>query len=90
VAGDAGLNGYEILTSPEDQTDILRILASEGILPHKFAERILPMAGFRNIPVHEYLRLDHTKVYDALTRGLDDLEEFARHIQSWLDRTATR
>lgn len=80
----------EILKSPEDQADILRILASEGILPHGFAERILPMAGFRNILVHEYLRLDHAKVYEALTRGLNDLEEFARHIQSWLDRKPAR
>ena len=89
---DAGnhIIAEEILTSPEDQADILRILASEGILPQELAERILPMAGFRNILVHEYLRLDHIKVFETLTRGLDDLEEFARHIQSWLDRKSTR
>jgi len=78
----------ENLTAPEDQADILHILGASGILPLPFAERILPMAGFRNILVHDYLRLDHPKVYSILTQALTDLEEFARHTQAWLDTKA--
>lgn len=78
----------ENLTAPEDLADIFRILGASGILPPPFAERLLLMAGFRNILVHDYLRIDHAKVYSILTQGLTDLNEFAGHVQSWLDRKA--
>ncbi len=42
------------------------------------------MAGFRNILVHDYLRIDHARVYSILTQALTDLEEFARYVQTWL------
>jgi uncharacterized protein YutE (UPF0331/DUF86 family) len=76
----------EVLEPPEDQRDIFRILAGAGILPADFAARITPMAGFRNILVHDYLPIDDAKVYPALTEGLRDLQEFARHIEGWLER----
>jgi uncharacterized protein YutE (UPF0331/DUF86 family) len=72
----------ESLSPPEDLTDICHILGASGVLPPPFAERILPMAGFRNILVHDYLRIDHARVYALLTQALTDLEEFARHIQA--------
>lgn len=78
----------ENLTAPEGQADIFHILGASGVLPPPFAERILPMAGFRNILVHDYLRIDHARVYSILTQALTDLEEFARHIQAWLDGKA--
>lgn len=78
----------ETLESPEDLKDIFATLGSSSILPQAFAKRLEPIAGFRNILVHDYLRIDHPKVYAALTQGLGDLEEFARHIQEWLDRKA--
>jgi uncharacterized protein YutE (UPF0331/DUF86 family) len=78
----------ENLTAPEDQADIFQILGASGILPPPFAERIVPMAGFRNILVHDYLRIDHARVYSILTQALTDLEEFARHVQAWLDSKA--
>jgi uncharacterized protein YutE (UPF0331/DUF86 family) len=36
----------------------------------------------------DYLRIDHARVYALLTQALTDLEEFARHIQAWLDSKA--
>jgi uncharacterized protein YutE (UPF0331/DUF86 family) len=75
----------ENLTAPEDQADIFHILGAFGILPPPFAERIVPMAGFRNILVLDYLRIDDARVYSILTQALTDLEEFARHVQAWLD-----
>ena len=78
----------ENLTAPEGQADIFHILGASGVLPPPFAERILPMAGFRNILVHDYLRIDHARVYSILTQALTDLEEFARHVQAWLDGKA--
>jgi uncharacterized protein YutE (UPF0331/DUF86 family) len=76
----------ENLPPPEDQVDIFRILGSAAVLPGEFARRIAPMAGFRNILVHGYLRIDRAKVYTVLTEQLGDLDAFARHVQAWLDR----
>ncbi len=76
----------EVLEPPEELRDIFPILGRAGILPRDFSARIAPMAGMRNILVHDYLRIDHAKVFAGLTHGLDDLDELARHVQAWLDR----
>ena len=57
-----------------------------GILPRDFAERIAPMAGFRNILVHEYIDVDLCEVHDVLTQHLDDFVEFAGYVDSYLSR----
>ena len=75
----------ENLTAPEDQADIFHILGASGILPPQFADRIVPMAGFRNMLVYDYLRTDHARIYSILTQALTDLKEFASHVQVWLD-----
>jgi len=48
-------------------------LGDVGVLSKEFAERLAPLAGFRNILVHEYLVIDPAKIYIALTDDLDDL-----------------
>lgn len=70
--------------APDDYTGLIRELGRQGILPADFAERIAPMAGFRNILVHRYLDVDVATVYDALQRRLDDFRVFARHISGFL------
>jgi uncharacterized protein YutE (UPF0331/DUF86 family) len=34
------------------------------------------MAGVRNILVHEYLEVDHDRLYSIMTRNLGDFEKF--------------
>ena len=53
------------------------------MLPADFAERLAPLAGFRNILVHEYLAVDWDEVYRNLQR-LDDLYQFAEYVRNWL------
>jgi len=54
-----------------------------GVLPPDFARSLAPVAGFRNILVHEYLSVDWDYVYDHL-RHLDDLERFGNLVRHWL------
>lgn len=75
--------GFE---SPDDNEDIIRILGDEGVLPPDFAGSIKGMAGFRNILVHGYTKVDYELLYDYLARRLDDLRQFARHISAYLDK----
>jgi uncharacterized protein YutE (UPF0331/DUF86 family) len=61
-------------------------LGEAGIVGVDFAERLAPLAGFRNILVHEYLAIDPARVYVALTEGLYDLREFGDQISKYLQK----
>lgn len=66
------------LRRAQDYQEVFLILGEGKLLPKAFAKRIAPMGGFRNILVHDYLRVDPRKVYDFLQHRLSDFERFAR------------
>jgi uncharacterized protein YutE (UPF0331/DUF86 family) len=68
---------------PVDYYDAILRLSELDVLPADFARHLAPLAGFRNILVHEYLSLDWDQVYSHL-RELGDLERFAAFIRRWL------
>ena len=45
------------------------------------------MAGFRNILVHGYSDIDENLVYDSLTQGLTDFEDFIKYILKFLENS---
>jgi uncharacterized protein YutE (UPF0331/DUF86 family) len=47
--------------------------------------KIAPLAGFRNILIHEYLEIDWGIVFEHL-QALDDLAIFIDHIKQWLKK----
>lgn len=64
--------------------DIIRILGEAKYLPPDLAERLLPIAGLRNILVHDYLEVDRNKLYETLQTGIEDFEKFAGHVEKLL------
>ena len=68
------------LGTPADYTEIIRILGNSGIIPNELVDRILPMAGLRNILVHDYLEIDRTQIYRMIREQLGNFEIFAAHI----------
>jgi len=68
---------------PVDYYEAIRSMSGLGVLPADFATELAPLAGFRNILVHEYLVVDWDLVYSHL-QHLDDLERFTRYIREWL------
>jgi uncharacterized protein YutE (UPF0331/DUF86 family) len=68
---------------PRDYYESILRLGELNVLPADFAERLAPLAGFRNILVHEYLTVDWDEVYRNLQR-LDALYQFAEHVRNWL------
>ncbi len=68
------------LRKPQDGRDVFHILAEGKILPKKFAYYLAPVAGFRNILVHQYLKVDMSIVHERLQKDLKDFDAFARHI----------
>src|SRR3990167_5489136 len=50
---------------------------SAGIVPKEFAtKKMVPMAGLRNILVHQYSDLDPKRLLQIITNHLSDIEEF--------------
>jgi uncharacterized protein YutE (UPF0331/DUF86 family) len=75
---------------PVDYQDAILSMGELGVLPPEFARHLAPLAGFRNILVHEYVRVDWDRVYRAL-HNLEDLERFAALVRRWLqDRQSDR
>lgn len=72
---------------PVDHYDAILSMGELGVLPAGFARHLVPLAGFRNILVHEYVAVDWDEVYRALHR-LEDLERFAEFVRTWLAHRA--
>jgi uncharacterized protein YutE (UPF0331/DUF86 family) len=68
---------------PADYYDAILRMAELGLLPPDFARQLAPIAGFRNILVHEYLGLNWDHVYEHL-RGSHDLLRFSEHVRHWM------
>lgn len=73
------------LGSPSNHTDAIDLLAAAGVISADLSGRIRGMPGFRNVVVHEYLSVDLDLVLQFLRR-LDDFEEFARAVLSFLEQ----
>lgn len=73
------------LTRPRDNRHALEIIAAQKIIPIAFAKRIEPMAGLRNILVHDYLKIDPKQIYQHL-QNLNDFRTFQKHIIAFLKK----
>lgn len=62
--------------SPPTYADAFRRLADAQILPLDLAHRLARAAGFRNLIVHAYGRLDLRLVHATAVAGPDDLRAF--------------
>ena len=80
--------GAYILTSEfqeavDEYAQIAVALQARGVLRDATAKRLKGLAGFRNILVHEYARIDLDRIVVGLER-LDDLSAFVEDIEAWL------
>jgi uncharacterized protein YutE (UPF0331/DUF86 family) len=68
---------------PGDYHEAFLRMSELGVLPPDFTWKLAPIAGFRNILVHEYIGVDWNEVYSNLQKT-SDLVEFAEYIREWL------
>lgn len=71
--------------TPNDNEHIVMILGNNGVLSKDLAKRIKKMGGMRNALVHDYLYLDEAKLFEAFEQRLDDFDQFAEQLVSYLD-----
>lgn len=75
------------LPRPERYADIVPILRNAGISTAETAEALTDLAGFRNLLVHDYARVDHRRLHAFCQTRLGDFRRFAAEIAAALDRS---
>jgi uncharacterized protein YutE (UPF0331/DUF86 family) len=66
----------ERLGEPETYGELFSLLAGRGFIPADLAPRLRRMAGFRNLIVHGYAKVDPAIVAAIASRDVHDLLEF--------------
>ncbi|MFA4967166.1 MAG: DUF86 domain-containing protein [Candidatus Margulisiibacteriota bacterium] len=74
------------LKKPSDKQEIIDILEEAKIIPSLLAAKLSNIAGFRNLLIHEYVKIDREKVYHVLKTRIPDLEAYAKSITKYLKR----
>ncbi len=54
------------LRRPEDYKDVFSILEENRVIPRNLSERLQKMAGFRNLLVHYYTKVDNKTVFSIM------------------------
>ena len=65
---------------PETNRDVFEILHENEIISLKLKESLGDMASFRNILVHDYVKIDRGMVYKIITEDLKDLKLYMKEI----------
>lgn len=73
---------------PSEYKEVFPKLAEVGILPARFAQKLVGMAKFRNVLVHLYLIVDVSRMYGYLQHDLGDFELFAQYVSKYLTSSA--
>ncbi len=71
---------YEGYREAEDTKGLFLILEEERILPKDLALAMAKMSQFRNLLVHDYVRIDSAIVISIVKTKLIDLQSYANHI----------
>jgi len=72
------------LGEPESYAELFSRLADHGMIPSDLAPRLRKMAGFRNLLVHGYAKVDPAIVAQVATRDVQDLLVFVDAMRSSL------
>ena len=71
--------------TPATYREAFAVLEAEGVLDRDQCLAMQGWAGLRNILAHMYLEVDYARLFEVLTRELDQLEAFAaavmRHVR---------
>jgi uncharacterized protein YutE (UPF0331/DUF86 family) len=71
------------LRVPGTYAETFDVLAEAGMLDPALHRVMVRMCGFRNLIVHDYVRLDPAKVIRVLQEGLHDFEQFRTVALGW-------
>lgn len=76
----------ERLRMPDASREVFEMLGEHKIISPKLADSFIKIVGFRNILVHDYVKLDLKKMYNYLQNDLDDFDKFIKAIARFLKK----
>ena len=65
---------------PDDNQDIFIILNEQKIISRSLLQRLMGIAQFRNILVHDYEKIDREIIYQKLRTNLTDFKDFKKAV----------
>lgn len=71
---------------PDAYKDIPKILVENKIVPSNLGEKLMELAKFRNVLVHEYLYLDHERIYEHLQEDPSVIQDFLNCIKEFIKK----
>jgi len=69
---------------PGSTNEMFYLLEENGYLERDLTERMVRSVGFRNLLVHEYVKIEMEEVYNIAQKDIHDLEKYLRAIFSKL------
>jgi len=69
---------------PDGYIDIPKILYENNVISNELKEKLIDLAKFRNVLVHEYLYLDHERVYEHLHKDPEIIKEFLNVVKEFI------
>jgi len=69
---------------PEEYKEVARLLRDQGIVDRLLGDRLIAMAGMRNILVHLYWDIDYRRLYQVVTTRLSDFDEYAKALLDYV------
>lgn len=73
------------LGNPTNYREIVEILGRRGVISAELAEELKEMPGFRNILIHEYLKVDVEKVHKNLQKAPAQFQKFIGFINRYIE-----
>jgi uncharacterized protein YutE (UPF0331/DUF86 family) len=73
--------------SADNHEDVITQLHVRGVIDESLRERLRGLGGFRNILVHDYVRLDADRVESFAARAPGDFSAFAHAVREWIAAT---
>lgn len=74
------------LKKPEDNQDLFSVLHDSDVISESLTAKLVGVANFRNILVHDYEKIDREIVYEKLQNNLDDFENFKKEIIRYINK----
>lgn len=71
------------LRRPSSYREAFEILSEEHLIPDDLSDKLSDLAGFRNMMIHIYWRLDLEQVYGILQQDLETLDQFKRAVKNY-------
>jgi uncharacterized protein YutE (UPF0331/DUF86 family) len=72
---------YRGFREPLDNKDCFQVLLENGIISTDLADKLKRMAQFRNVVVHDYIRINPEIVYAIVQKNIPDVVTFAQIIE---------